>query len=138
MVLLVMGLLLLPMLQMTSITAKGQAASSGMRTAVKIGQSAIDSFRKTPWDSIRSSPAEGFEGGADGKVVPAFSMLSKAAGDSVSVRGTVYYRLWRVVPDPEIPNLKTITVWCCWKGKENTWRHTMLVTQVTDVDDVRK
>lgn len=116
MVLLAMGLLLLPMVQMTSIVAKSQTDASRMRTAVELGQSAVDRFRDIPWGAVRSSPAEGFEQ-ARGGLVPAFSRLPSAAGDSVAVHGTAYYRLWHVAPDTEIPNLKTLTVWCCWRGK---------------------
>jgi len=50
----------------------------------------------------------------------------------VTVQGTTYYRLWQVTPDPEIPNLKTITVWCCWRSDKSPWRQTMLVTQRAD------
>jgi hypothetical protein len=121
------------MAQMTSVSVNIQTASSKMRTAVEIGQSAIDSFMQSPWDSIQSSPAEGFVE-EKGNVAPATSRLPRAAGDSVIVDGTVYYRFWHVVPDPEIQNLKTITVWCFWKGEGSAWRHTTLVTQLADVD----
>ena len=131
--LLATGLLILLMVQMTSISAKGRVASSKMRIAVEMGQSLIDHFRKTSWDSIKSSSPEGFVEEGDG-FAPATSKLPRAAGDSVIVQGTVYYRVWRVVQDPEIPNLKTITVWCCWKGEGGAWRHTALATQLTDVE----
>lgn len=131
-VLLTVGLFLLLMMQMTSISAKSETVSSRMYTAVEAGQSAIDRLRKSPWDSIQSSPAEGFVE-ENGNVMPAISKLPEGAGDSVSIKGTVYYRFWRVVPDPEIQNLKTITVWCFWKGG-GAWRHTVLVTQLADVE----
>ena len=121
------------MVQMTSISVRSQSVLLKMRTAVEMGQSTIDRLRKTPWDSIHSSPAEGFEE-KKGNITPAISMLPFAAGDSVEVRGTVYYRLWHVVPDIEVQNLKTITVWCFWKGDGGAWRHTTLVTQLADVD----
>jgi len=121
------------MVQMTSISVKSQKASLKMHTAVELGQSAVEHFRKSPWDSLQSSPAKGFME-ENGHVVPAVSRLPEAAGDSVLVKGTVYYRLWRVVQDPEIQNLKTITVWCFWKGEGGAWRHTALVTQLTDVE----
>ena len=128
-----MGLLLLLMVQMTTVTARSHTPSSKMRTAVKMGQSAMDAFRKSQWDSVQSSPAEGFIE-ENGKIIPAASRLPQVAGDSVSVRGTVYYRIWRVVPDPEIKSLKTVTVWCFWKGEGGAWRHTTLVTQLADVE----
>jgi hypothetical protein len=124
---------MLLMVQMTSIAATSRAASSKMRIAVELGESVIEHFRNTPWNSIRSSPLEGFVE-ANGVFAPATFNLPMAAGDSVTVLGTVYYRIWRVVPDREIPNLKTITVWCCWKGEGDAWRHTALVTQLTDVN----
>ena len=121
------------MVQMTSIAARSHTASSRTHIAVEMGQKIIDRLQKTPWDSIRSSPAEGFVE-ENGVVAPAVSRLPGAAGDSVSVKGTMYYRLWRIVQDPEIQNLKTITVWCFWKGEGGAWRHTALVTQLTDVE----
>ena len=98
-----------------------------------MGQSLIDHFQKGSWDSIQSSSSEGFMEKSDG-FAPAVFNLPAAAGDSVIVQGAVYYRIWRVVQDPEIPGLKTITVWCCWKGEGGAWRHTALVTQLTDVE----
>jgi len=121
------------MVQMASVSAKSQRVSSKIRTAVEMGQVTIEHFRKSPWDSIQSSPAEGFVE-ENGNVVPAISKLPGAAGDSISVKGKVYYRLWWVVQDKEIQNLKTITVWCFWKGEGGAWRHTALVTQLTDVE----
>ena len=123
---------MLLMVQMTSIAAKSRTTPSKMRTAVEMAGSVLDHFRTLPWDSIRSSPSEGFVE-EKGVFVPATSMLPEAAGDSVSVRGIQYYRIWRVVSDEEIPNLKTITVWCCWREAGGAWRHTALVTQLTDV-----
>ena len=131
--LLATGLLLLLMVQMTSISAKSQTASLRMRTAVEMSQSTIDRFRKSPWDSIHSSKVEGFVE-ENGNIAPVISKLPGTAGDHVAIQGTVYYLLWHVALDKEIQNLKTITVWCFWKGEGGTWRHTSLVTQLTDVE----
>jgi hypothetical protein len=127
-----MGLLLLPMLQITSIVAKTPMASTRTHVAVDMAQAAIDRLRLAPWDSVRSTPPDGFDQTQDG-IVPAFSRLPAAAGDSVVVQGTVYYRLWRVTQDQEWPNLKTVTVWCCWREEGGVWRHAVLVTQLSDV-----
>jgi hypothetical protein len=127
-----LGLLLLPMVQMTSVVSRNPMTSARTRVAVDMAQDAIDRFRKTPWDSIRSSPAEGFAA-SEGGVGPAYSNLPGAAGDSVAVQGTMYYRLWRVAPDERLPNLKTVTVWCCWRDGDGAWRDAVLVTQLADV-----
>jgi len=120
------------MLQVTTLVAKNPLTPSRTRVAIDMAQAAIDRFEGIPWDSIRSSSADGFEQARDG-IVPAFSRLPAAAGDSVTVRGTVYYRLWHVAADPDLPNLKTVTVICCWRQGERLWRHTVLVTQLADV-----
>ncbi len=132
MLLLSTGLLLLPMLQVTALVAKNPLTSSRTRAAIDLAQDAIDRFQRIPWESIRSSSADGFEQTRDG-IVPVFSRLPAAAGDSVLVQGTVYYRLWHVAADPDLPNLKTVTVFCCWRQGERLWRHTVLVTQLADV-----
>ncbi|MCL1927050.1 MAG: hypothetical protein FWF95_08005 [Syntrophorhabdaceae bacterium] len=133
MVLLTIGLFLLLMVQMTSVSTKSQSISSRKRMAVEAGQSKMDLLCKYPWDLIRSSSDEGFVE-ENGSVMPAVSRLPGGAGDSVSIGGTKYYRFWRVVPDPEIQHLKTITVWCFWKSEGGLWRHTALVTQLADVE----
>jgi hypothetical protein len=103
-----------------------------MRTAIDLSQAAIDRIQQMPWDSIGSSPPEGFREGGDG-VVPVFARLPGAAGDSVSVHGTVYYRVWQVMPDAHVPKLKTLTVLCCWREGRADWRHAVLVTQIADL-----
>ena len=125
------GILFLAMVQMTALTAKVPFSSSNARTATELGQEAIDRLFQVPWSELRSSHPDGFQAGTEG-VSPAFSRLAASAGDSVTVQGTTFYRVWRVNPDPEIPNLKTITVWCCWRSGKSSWRQTMLVTQRTD------
>jgi Tfp pilus assembly protein PilV len=125
------GVLFLAMVQMTALTAKAPFASSNARTATELAQEAIDRLFQVPWGALRSSHPDGFQAGREG-VSPAFSRLAASSGDSVTVRGTTFYRVWQVTPDPEIPNLKTITVWCCWRSGKSTWRQTMLVTQRAD------
>lgn len=125
------GIIFLAMGQMTAITAKAAFSSSNTRTATDLAQEAIDRLSLLPWGELRSSHPDGFQKDADG-VSPVFSRLAASSGDSVIVQGTTFYRVWRVTPDPEIPNLKTIAVWCCWRSGKSAWRQTMLVTQRAD------
>lgn len=125
------GALGLAMLQLTAVTAKAPFSSSNARTATELAQEAIDRFFQVPWGELRSSHPDGFQAGTEG-VSPAFSRLAASSGDSVTVQGTTFYRVWQVTPDPEIPNLKTITVWCCWRSGKSSWRQAMLVTQRAD------
>jgi type IV pilus assembly protein PilV len=130
------GVFGLAMVQLTAISARNPAASSNLRTATSLAQAALDRLREAPWSSLRSSPPDGFLDGPEG-TSPAFSRLSAAAGDAVSVQGTTYYRVWKVTGDIEIPPLRTITVWCCWRQGRGPWRQAVLVTQRADVDHVR-
>ena len=125
------GVLFLAMVQLTAVTAKDPFASSDARTATELAQEAIDRLFQVPWGALRSSHPDGFQAGTEG-VSPAFSRLAASSGDSVTIRGTTFYRVWQVTPDPEIPNLKTITVWCCWQSGKSSWRQAMLVTQRAD------
>jgi len=125
------GALGLAMLQLTAVTAKPPFTSSNARTATDLAQEAIDRLFQVPRGELRSSHPDGFEAGMEG-MSPAFSRLAALSGDSVTVQGTTFYRVWQVTPDPEIPNLKTITVWCCWRSGKNPWRQTMLVSQRAD------
>jgi len=126
-----LGILFLAMGQMTALTAKAPFTSSNARVSTDLAQEAIDRLFRVPWDELRSSHRDGFQAGTEG-VSPAFSRLAASAGDSVTVQGTTFYRVWQVTPDPEIPNLKTITVWCCWRSGKGSWRQTMLVSQRAD------
>jgi hypothetical protein len=126
-----LGLLFLAMVQMTALTAKAPFSSPNPRTATELAQETIDRLFQVPWGELRSSQPDGFQSGEDG-VSPAFSRLAVSSGDSVTVQGTTFYRVWQVTPDPEIPNLKTITVWCCWRTGTSSWRQAMLVTQRAD------
>lgn len=125
------GALGLAMVQLTAVKAKVPFSSSNIRTATDLAQDAIDRLLQVPWTELRSSPPDGFQPGAEG-VSPAFSRLAASAGDSVTVQGTRFYRVWQVMPDPEIPGLMTITVWCCWRPGESSWRQAVLVTQRAD------
>lgn len=126
-----LGILLLAMGQMTALTAKAPFSSSNPRVATELAQEAIDRLFQVPWGELRSSHPDGFQAGTEG-VSPAFSRLPASSGDSLTVQGTTFYRVWQVTPDTEIPNLKTLTVWCCWRSGKNSWRQTMLVTQRAD------
>ena len=125
------GVLFLAMVQLTAVTSKAPFASSDARTATELAQEAIDRLFQVPWGALRSSHPDGFQAGREG-ISPAFSRLAASSGDSVTIRGTTFYRVWQVTPDPEIPNLKTITVWCCWRSGKSSWRQAMLVTQRAD------
>jgi len=126
-----LGILFLAMVQLTAVTAKAPFASSNARTATELAQEAIDRLFQVPWGELRSSHPDGFQTGKEG-VSPAFSRLAASSGDSVTIQGTTFYRVWQVTPDPEIPSLKTITVWCCWRSGKSSWRQAMLVTQRAD------
>lgn len=126
------GVLGLAMVQLTAISARNPVSSSNLRTATSLAQTAMDRLRDAPWSGLRSSPSDGFRQDPDG-ISPAYSRLATAAGDSISVQGTTYYSVWKVTGDLEIPSLKTISVWCCWRQGKGPWRQVVLVTQRADV-----
>ena len=126
-----LGILFLAMGQMTALTAKAPFSSSKARTATELAQEAIDRLFLVSWGELRSSHPDSFQADTEG-VSPAFSRLVASSGDFATVQGTTFYRVWQVTPDPEIPNLKTITVWCCWRSGKSSWRQAMLVTQRAD------
>jgi len=126
-----LGILFLAMVQTTALTAKAPFSFPNPRTATELAQDGIDRLFQVPWGELHSSHPDGFQAGTQG-VSPAFSRLAASSGDSVTVQGTTFYRVWQVTPDPEIPSLKTITVWCCWRSGKGSWRQTMLVTQRAD------
>ena len=128
-----LGILFLAMGQMTALTEKAPFISSNARTATDLAQESIDRLFQVPWGELRSSHPDGFQVDTGG-ISPAFSRLAASSGDSVTLQGTTYYRVWRVMPDQEIPNLKTITVWCCWRSGESSWRQTTLVSQRVDTE----
>ena len=122
------GLLSLAMVQLSALTAKAPSPGTGERVATSLAQAALDRLSAVPWDGLASSPSDGFLAGPGG-VSPAFSRFPASAGDSMTVGGITYYRVWHVGPDAEVPALKTITVWCCWRQGEGPWRQVALVTQ---------
>ena len=128
---LLIGVFGLAMIQLTAATARNQPGHARMRIATGLAQDAIDRLQEVDWNLLRSSRQDGFVQGPDG-ISPSFLRLHEAAGDSVSVHGTTYYRIWQVTPDSEIPALKTIAVWCCWLQGETAWRQVLLVTQRAD------
>jgi len=124
------GLLSLAMVQLSALTAKAPSPGTGERVATSLAQAALDRLSAVPWDDLSSSRPDGFLGGPGGvSPSPALSRLPASAGDSMTVGGATYYRVWQVVPDAEVPALKTITVWCCWRQGEGPWRQVALVTQ---------
>lgn len=127
-----LGLVGLAMVQLTAITGRNPVASSRTRVATGVAQAVLDRFQEAPLTALRSSHPDGFQQGPGG-LSPAFSRLPAAAGDRVTVHGTTYYSVWLVTQDPEIPALKTISVWCCWRQGEGPWSQVVLVTQRADV-----
>lgn len=125
------GVFGLAMLELTAVTARIPLASAKVRTATGLAQATLDRFQDIPWRDLRSSHPDGFQRGPEG-VTPAFSQLPAATGDSVVVQGTTYYRIWQVIRDPEVPYLKIVSVWCCWRQGNGRWRHVVLVTQRSD------
>jgi Tfp pilus assembly protein PilV len=126
------GVFGLAMVQLTAFTGRNPHATSNVRLATDLAQATLDRFREIPWHALRSSDPAGFQPGSEG-ASPAFSSLPAAAGDSVTAQGTVFHRVWRVTRDPELPGLKTIAVWCCWRQGDGPWRQVALVTQRADV-----
>jgi hypothetical protein len=122
------GLLSLAMVQISALTARAPSPFPGERVATNLAQAALDRLATLPWDDLVSSRPDGLLAGPGG-VSPAFPRLPASAGDSMTVRGITYYRVWHVGPDAEIPALKTVTVWCCWRQGEGPWRQVVLVTQ---------
>jgi hypothetical protein len=122
------GLLSLAMVQFSALTARAPSATAGERVATSLAQAALDRLSAVPWDDLSSSRADGFLA-VPGGVSPALSRFPASAGDSMTVGDATYCRVWQVVPDAEIPALKTITVWCCWRQGGGPWRQVALVTQ---------
>ncbi|MBI5575445.1 MAG: hypothetical protein HY896_03695 [Deltaproteobacteria bacterium] len=125
------GIFGLAMIQLTAVTARNPQAASRNRIATGLAQEKLERMQGIEWKSLGSSPSGGLEEGPHGPS-PAFSKFPLAAGDAVTVQGTAYYRVWRVAQDTEIPALKTLSAWCCWKQGDGTWRQVLLVTQRSD------
>jgi type IV pilus assembly protein PilV len=122
---LAVGLLSLALLQVTAI--KGNAGASTSTIATDLAQAKLELFRRDAWIAIDNSTNTTFDGGT----TPIYASVPADAGDSVSVRGTTFYRIWRVLPTT--PSLKTITVWTCWRDDRGIWHSVMLVTQRANV-----
>jgi type IV pilus assembly protein PilV len=123
---LAVGLLSLALLQVTAI--KGNAGASKSSIAMDLAQAKLELFRRDAWTAIDNSTNTTFDGGT----TPIYANVPAGAGDSVSVRGTTFYRIWRVLPNATAP-LKTITVWTCWQDDRGIWHSVMLVTQRANV-----
>jgi len=123
---LAVGLLSLALLQVTAI--KGNAGASKSTIATDLAQTKLELFRRDAWAAIDNSTNTTFGGGT----TPIFASVPADAGDNVTVRGTMFYRIWRVLPNAT-DSLKTITVWTCWQDDQGNWHSVMLVTQRANV-----
>ena len=123
---LAVGLLSLALLQVTAI--KGNAGASKSTIATDLAQTKLELFRRDAWAAIDNSTNTTFGGGT----TPIFASVPADAGDNVTVRGTMFYRIWRVLPNAT-DSLKTITVWTCWQDDRGIWHSVMLVTQRANV-----
>lgn len=124
---LAVGLLSLALLQVTAI--KGNAGASKSTIATELAQAKLELFRRATWATIDNSTNTTFDGGT----TPIYASLPADAGDTPPpVRGTTFYRIWRVVPNAS-DSLKTITVWTCWQDDRGIWQNVMLVTQRANV-----
>ena len=123
---LAVGLLSLALLQFTAI--KGNAGASKSTIATELAQTKLELFRRNAWDNIVNSTSTTFGVGT----IPIYASVPADAGDNVTVRGTNFYRIWRVAPNAA-NSLKTITVWSCWQDDQGKWHSVMLVTQRANV-----
>jgi type IV pilus assembly protein PilV len=123
---LAVGLLSLALLQVTAI--KGNAGASKSSIATELAQTKLELFRRDAWSAIINSTNTTFDGGT----TPIYASVPADAGDNVIVRGTNFYRIWRVTPNAT-NSLKTITVWTCWQDDRDNWHSVMLVTQRWDM-----
>jgi type IV pilus modification protein PilV len=123
---LAVGLLSLALLQVTAI--KGNAGASKSTIATDLAQAKLELFRRATWASIDNSTNTTFDGGT----TPVYANVPADAGDNLTVRGTLFYRVWRVLPNAA-DSLKTITVWTCWQDDGGNWHSVMLVTQRANV-----
>lgn len=123
---LAVGLLSLALLQVTAI--KGNASASKSTIATDLAQTKLELFRRDAWTAIDNSTNTTFGAGT----TPIYASVPADAGDNVTVRGTMFYRIWRVLPNAT-NSLKTITVWTCWQDDRGNWHSVMLVTQRANV-----
>ncbi|MDH3237352.1 MAG: type IV pilus modification protein PilV [Deltaproteobacteria bacterium] len=124
---LAVGLLALALLQTTAI--KGNSLAAKSTVATQLAQDQMEQFRHTAWTAIASTPAPGYD---TVSMSPVYANLPGAAGNSATVRGTTYFRVWLVTP--ALPaTLRTVTVWTCWQDERQIWHNVMLQTQRADV-----
>ncbi len=123
---LAIGLLGVALLQVTAI--KGNAAASRTTVAAELAQEKLETFRHVAWGGIVSSSASGYNAGT---MTPEYANLPASMGDNVAVRGTLFYRVWRV--NDVSATLKDITVWCCWQDERQIWHNAMLSTRRANV-----
>ncbi len=127
-IILAVGLLGLALLQTTAI--KGNEIANKSTVATELAQDSLERFRRVAWANVLSqADATAF----NTTPTPIYASLPGAAGDSVTVRGTTYYRIWRVDPNVATATLKTITVWACWQDDRMVWHSVMLVAQRSSV-----
>jgi type IV pilus modification protein PilV len=126
MTILSVGLLSLALLQVTAI--KGNAGASTSTIATDLAQARLELFRRATWASIDNSTNTTFGVGT----TPIYANVIANAGDNITVRGTKFYRIWRVLPNAT-GSLKTTTVWTCWQDDRGNWHSVMLVTQRANV-----
>lgn len=125
---LAVGLLGLMLLQTTAI--KGNEIANKSTVATELAQDMLEQFRRVAWANVLSqADTTAFNTGT----TPVYGSLPGAAGNSVTVRGTTYYRVWRVDPNVANATLKTITVWSCWQDDRGRWHNVMLVAQRSSV-----
>lgn len=125
---LAVGLLGLALLQTTAV--KGNEIANKSTVATELAQDTLERFRRVAWANVLS---QADTAAFDTSPTPIYASLPAAAGDSVTVRGTTYYRIWRVDPNVATATLKTITVWCCWQDDRTGWHSVMLVAQRSSV-----
>ena len=128
---LAVGLLALALLQVTAV--KGNAVSSKATIATQLAQDRLENIRRVAWTSVVSQADTSAYNSSATTTVPEYTSLPGAAGDNVVVRGTTFYRIWRVDPNVANAALKTITVWCCWQDDSQIWHNVMLVAQRSSV-----
>ncbi len=125
---LAVGLLALALLQTTAI--KGNETANKSTVATELAQEMLEQFRRVGWANVLS---QANTTAFNASTTPVYASLPGAAGNSVTVRGTAYYRIWRVDPNVANATLKTITVWTCWQDDRGGWHNVMLVAQRSSV-----
>jgi type IV pilus modification protein PilV len=132
-VILAVGLLGLALFQTTAI--KGNAIASKWTVATELAQDRLEKFRHVPWATIIDNvPTSGFVPGTQ-PLQSAYGSLGGSWGDNTNIRGTQYYRVWKVSSNAT-DSLKTITVWCCWIDSSAKWHNIMLMTRRSNIGGI--